>query len=257
MNQSHKTLSAIWRHPIKSHGRESLASCHLHADQAMPFDRLWAVVHSHSKCFENQWQPCPNFSIGTKAPLLAAINITLTSIDDRHCIARLTHPQRPAINFNPDDADDIRRFLDWVAPLIPVNRAPSKGIVRLDERAFTDTDYPSISLINLNSNDSLSQFMNTEISPLRWRCNFWFAGDIPAWQEFTWIGRELKLGEAILSVIEPIERCNLTKSNPKTGVMDLDTLSALPNFSDGKFFGVYARVIKGGEVKTGDSIKWL
>lgn len=37
-------VTEIWRHPIKSHDRESLPSVTLEAGQAMPLDRLRAVA---------------------------------------------------------------------------------------------------------------------------------------------------------------------------------------------------------------------
>lgn len=39
------TVTEIWRHPIKSHGREPLESVTLEAGKALPLDRLWAVAH--------------------------------------------------------------------------------------------------------------------------------------------------------------------------------------------------------------------
>ena len=39
-------VAALWRHPIKSHGREALQTVALTAGQTMPFDRTWAVMHS-------------------------------------------------------------------------------------------------------------------------------------------------------------------------------------------------------------------
>ncbi|MFL2810726.1 MAG: hypothetical protein ACJ0BV_04385 [Paracoccaceae bacterium] len=36
-------LSNIWRHPLKSHGREELEHANLNVGQAMPWDRHWGV----------------------------------------------------------------------------------------------------------------------------------------------------------------------------------------------------------------------
>jgi len=41
-------VRALWRHPIKSHGREALTSVTLTAGQAMPGDRLWAVARNRA-----------------------------------------------------------------------------------------------------------------------------------------------------------------------------------------------------------------
>ena len=42
-------LAAIYRHPIKSHGRENLQAVVLTQGQCMPWDRHWAVTHERSK----------------------------------------------------------------------------------------------------------------------------------------------------------------------------------------------------------------
>ena len=42
-------VTSIWRHPIKSHGREELDEVTLAAGQTMPGDRMWAIAHENSK----------------------------------------------------------------------------------------------------------------------------------------------------------------------------------------------------------------
>ena len=69
------------------------------------------------------------------------------------------------------------------------------------------------------------------------------------------IGKTIIIGEAKLKVIEPIKRCNATKTNEKTGIRDADTLSAL-NMSFGhKNFGVYCKVVLPGKIGVGGSVE--
>ena len=42
-------LKDIWRHPLKSHGRERLENIDLSVGNAMPWDRHWAVSHDSAK----------------------------------------------------------------------------------------------------------------------------------------------------------------------------------------------------------------
>ena len=56
------TVTALWRHPIKSHGRESLDHITMTPGQTMPGDRIWAVAHEASKADGSEWVPCNNFS---------------------------------------------------------------------------------------------------------------------------------------------------------------------------------------------------
>ena len=66
------SVTDIWRHPLKSHGREALDSVTMIAGQTMPGDRVWAVAHDASKADGSQWAPCANFTRGAKAPQLMA-----------------------------------------------------------------------------------------------------------------------------------------------------------------------------------------
>lgn len=221
----------------------------------MPWDRRWAVAHARTK-FDPAaptWVGCANFMIGSKVPALVAIDATL---DEATATVTLSHPNRPAITIRPDVAADQARFLDWVAPLCPPDHPAPQALVTVPGRGMTDTDYPSVSLINLASNEDLGRRMGADLSPLRWRGNLWIDGLDP-WEETSWIGRELQLGTVRLRVEEPITRCKATTTNPATGVRDADTLAALRQGFDHQLFGLYARVIEGGTLGTGDRLEVL
>lgn len=244
-------LSRICRHPIKSHGREDLASVVLSAGEGLPWDRHWAVAHDAAR-LEPGWNPCVNFARGSKAPGLMGINARL---DATTATITLTHPDRGAITFRPDDAADLPRFLDWVRPLNPEGRAQPERIVTAG-RIMSDTDYPSVSILNLASNRDLSARMGVDLSPYRWRGNLWVEGAEP-WEEWAWVGRRLQIGGAVLEVVERIVRCKATTANPDTGRIDADTLGALQAAFGHQDFGVYARVVEGGPVAVDDPVVLL
>ncbi len=244
-------VTALYRHPLKSHGREAVQTVTLHAGQAMPFDRHWAVAHDASSVEDGTWAPCQNFSRGSKAPALMAINATL---DEQTGKLTLTHPDLPDMTFDPDQ--DAAQFLAWVRPLVPDDRALPDRILRLANRGFTDSEYPSVSLCNTASHTAVSAQAGADLSPLRWRGNVWFDGVTP-WQEFDWIGNQITLGDATLIIREPIVRCLATAANPETGLRDVDTLGILNTTWDHQSFGIYAEVIKGGKVALGDDLTVL
>ena len=244
-------VAALWRHPIKGHGREPLETVTLTKGQTMPWDRRWAVTHEMAQADASGWSPCANFSRGSKVAALMAIN---ARCDDTTGRVTLTHPDCPDLTFDPEtDTDD---FLDWVRPLMPANRAQSTRIIRVEGRGMTDTDYPSISLLNLASNDTMTQTMQQEISPLRWRGNIHMAGLEP-WVEFDWIGKTVAIGEAELAIREPIVRCLATTANPDTGVRDADTLATLNSQFGHQNFGIYAEVTRSGAIALNDPIEVL
>ena len=87
-------------------------------------------------------------------------------------------------------------------------------------------------------------------------------GGTKAHEEDEWIGRRVRIGDAIVRVTEPDARCRMTTRNPETGVRDFDTLKAIKSYRgvrDRKAidFGVYGDVEKAGRVRVGDPVELL
>lgn len=247
------SVTDIWRHPLKSHGREALDSVTMIAGQTMPGDRVWAVAHDASKADGSQWAPCANFTRGAKAPQLMAINAQLEDVTGQ---LTLSHPDRPDLSFDPDAAADLQRFLDWEKPLTPADRAASARIVRVPGRGMTDTDFPSVSLCNWASHRAVEAAIGHDLSPKRWRGNIWFDLGAP-WAENDLMGSQIQIGEVTFLIRERVTRCMATTANPETGVRDADTLKTLKDTWGHQDFSVYAEVITGGDIRLGDSVKVL
>lgn len=245
------TLSQIWRHPIKSHGREQVPEAELTEAKCLPLDRQWAVAHE-SSCFDvarPQWQPCSEFSRGAKSPRLQAITAQYDAVSSK---LTLSHPDRVDITLNPDDADDANFFIQWVMPISNGARMLPARLVR-GSQAMTDTDFASISIINLASHRALEAALGKEISDLRWRGNLLVDG-WDAWAEREMIGKQLQIGNATLEIREDIVRCTATMANIKTGERDTDTLKTLKSSFGHQEMGVYAVVTNGGTIQQGDQI---
>ncbi|WP_299627971.1 MOSC N-terminal beta barrel domain-containing protein [uncultured Tateyamaria sp.] len=240
-------VDGLWRHPIKSHGREALEAVDLRAGEAMQWDRVWAVAHDASKAEAGVWAQCANFSRVSKAPDLMAITATL---DEATGLITLSHPDRPDLTFDPDK--DPGALIGWSAPLVPQNRALPSHIMRLDGRGYTDSDFPSVTLCNRASHRAVEAQIGHDLSIHRWRGNIWFDSDAP-WVEFDWMGADIQVGDAILRPTERTDRCLATTANPETGRRDADTLAALDAFGH-QDFSVRCEVIKGGHIVLGSSV---
>ncbi len=243
------TVQALWRHPIKGHSRESLDHVYLTEGQTMPFDRRWAVAHELSDADNTAWSPCQAFSRGSRTASIMGIS---SKTEEATGQVTLYHAELPELTFDPDREQDA--FLAWVRPIMQTKLAQSVRIVRVEGRGMTDTDYPSVSLINLNSHAEVAEKISPDLSPLRWRCNIHFDG-LDAWKEFDWVGQTIRVGEAEMKIEEPIERCLATTANPETGERDADTLGTLMRAFDHINFGICATVTHSGRVAMGDSIE--
>lgn len=244
-------VDSIWRHPIKAHGRERLEQTKMTPGQCLPGDRRWAVAHESSVADGSEWVPCNNFSRGAKAPGLMAMEARW---NEAAGTVTLTHPKLGEITADPDREGD--RIVAWSAPLIPENRAASARVIRVPGRGMTDSDFPSISLNNLASHRVVAQRLGRpDLSILRWRGNIWM-DNLPPWDEADWIGRDVQIGEVVLHVREPITRCLATTVNVETGERDAETLRVLNDLGHQEF-GVFAEVLRGGEIAPGDEVTLL
>jgi uncharacterized protein YcbX len=70
------------------------------------------------------------------------------------------------------------------------------------------------------------------------------------------LDREVQIGDAVFHVRERIARCLATTANPDTGERDADTLGVLKSWGH-QDFGVYAVVLRGGDIKLGDTVTLL
>lgn len=239
-------LAHIYRHPIKAHGREALASVVLSAGECLPWDRRWAVAHESAQISPG-WNTCNSFLRGVKSPQLMAMEALF---DEENQTVHLSHPQIGTLSVNPDREEDAAELIDWVRPLIPDNRAQPVRVVRFDG-GMTDNPAPVVSILSLSSLADLSDRMGMDLSIHRWRANFWIEGAAP-WAEFDWIGKKLAVGDTVLEVTERIGRCRATCVNPATGQVEGETLAALTQAFGHTDFGVFAKVVQGGKVALGD-----
>jgi len=89
--------------------------------------------------------------------------------------------------------------------------------------------------------------------------------DAGAHEEDTWIGGELQIGSAVISITKPDARCAITTQNPDTGERDLDTLRTLIRYRGFRAgdpekkidFGVLGEVLQTGTISVGDAVQVL
>lgn len=243
------SLAHIWRYPIKAHGTEALTTTEITKEHTLPWDRVWAVAHEHARLDGGGWVSCRNFSRGASSPKLMAIN---ANWDAAAAKMTVTHPDLLPLTFDPDR--DSAAFVAWAGPLVAEGRAASTRLIRADGPGMTDTDFASISLLNLATNRVLSQRAGRTLDQRRWRGNFWIEGLAP-WEEFDLVGQTITIGTTAFEVRERITRCKATMVDPETGRRDTDTLGLLDDGWGHQDFGVYLVALENGRVTVGDGLR--
>lgn len=246
------TITQIHRHPLKGLNAEPLARAALTPGEGLPHDRRFALAHG-STAFDTQapeWRPKTNFLMLMRDEKLAQLRIAFDEETGELAILRAGKQVVRAKATEPLGRTLIAQFFAGFLG------AAARGMPKLLEapgHMFTDTPEKCLSLINLASVTDLERVMRVAVDPLRFRANIYFEG-APAWAEFDWIGKEIEIGPARLRVTARIDRCAATSVNPVTAARDMNVVQALQRGFGHIDMGIYAEVIGGGEIATGDRI---
>jgi len=131
--------------------------------------------------------------------------------------------------------------------------APGRAVDRADG---------SVSIVSDESVDELARQAGVDAADARrFRMLVGVQGGAPHVED-TWIGRDVRMGEAVVRVHEQVARCAITTKHPDTGERDLDTLRVIKAYRGIRGetqidFGVYGEVVGPGRVRVGDPVEPL
>ncbi len=115
----------------------------------------------------------------------------------------------------------------------------------------------AVTLVGSSSMAALSARLGQPVDSARFRSTYLLdTGGLEPHIEDAWVGRRLRLGEAVVRVRGVVPRCAVVDLDPLTGLRDMPVLSALAGYRrhQGEIcFGVDAEVVEPGRVLTGDS----
>ena len=136
-------------------------------------------------------------------------------------------------------------------------------LVKTDEPgAGVDRELGPVSMLSDASLDELARNTDRDgVDARRFRMLIGVGGCAPH-EEDEWLGRLVRVGEAVVRLHEQVARCAITTQNPETGVPDFDTLREIPKYRglrDGKYvdFGVFGEVERPGRIRVGDPVEPL
>lgn len=249
-----RRLAQIWRYPLKSIGRERLSRARIEKGGKLPFDRHWGVLNEAARDRLNEageldeWLPKSAFLRAAAGPKLQAVSGGLENGK-----LALHHPDEGEIVVDPNSEEDAERLISWLRPLWPDDKpAPLKLVA--GPAPLTDARQPFVSINSLDSLAAMEAQIGQRLGVERWRGNLWIEGAEP-FAELDWIGREISIGLLRMVIREPIGRCSATAVDVETGRPDHDMVRALAEYCGHSQFGVYAEVIRGGEIAEMD--EWV
>ena len=255
-------VEQLLRYPVKGLTAESLEEVHLTPGETFPHDRRFALAQGDSPFDEAapRFLPKQNFACMMKNARVVLVRSAFDPHDGTLSLAAEGHPPLSAPTGTAEGKAALGawliRFLGEEARHGVAEdgtpRAPR--FTEVPGHAFTDQVRKGVSLINMASLHALEAAIGRRLDPLRFRANIYFTG-LPAWAEFDWVGREVLLGGARLSVFKRTVRCPATQVDLVTGERDLDIPQLLREHFGHADLGVHATVAEGGRVAVGDALE--
>jgi uncharacterized protein len=245
-------LVTVCRYPVKGLSPERLQSVAIEAGETIPFDRAYAIEHGPGRFDPDHPKHLPkiNFLMLMRDERLATLTArfdtdieTLTLFRDGKQVARgqLTTAIGRTL---------IEQFI--AAYMQTELRGPPK-VVRAPGHSFSDVSAKCVHIVNLASVRDLERHVGRPVDPLRFRANLYIDGLEP-WAEFGWLDKTIAIGTAQFGVFTRTQRCAAPDVDPATGARDMAISASLQRGWGHMDFGVYAKVIKGGEIATGNTV---
>ncbi|MGH3646123.1 MAG: MOSC domain-containing protein [Micromonosporaceae bacterium] len=224
-------LAALWRYPVKSMAAEPLPDAEV-SWHGVAGDRRWAFIRAGSERSGFPW-------------------LTIRERNDLcHYHPRLADPSRP-------DASPVKvrtpsgELFDVADPALAAELGPGVRVIKQNRGVF---DAAPLSLISTQTVAALGRVVGAELDVRRFRPSLLVeaTGDQP-YQEDSWVGAVLRIGELRMRVDRRDKRCVITNVDPETARRDPAVLRAIARGRDTKL-GVYGSVVTPGRVTVGDPI---
>ncbi len=245
-------IAKLLHYPVKGLSGLEKGQATLSEGKGMPFDRIYAIENgSHRFDAQNpKWFPKTHFLQLMRNERLASLSL---SFDEKtHTLTLFRRGKQVA---RGSLAAKLGRQIieQFLVSYMKADLTGPPRIVHAEGHSFTDIAEKALHIVNLESVRDLSRITGTDLDPVRFRANVYVDG-VPAWKEREWLGKTISCGEVKLKVFKETGRCEATSVDPKTAHRGLSVPSELVRTWGNNNLGIYARVIRGGVISTGDAV---
>jgi uncharacterized protein YcbX len=246
-------VRGLFRYPVKGLSAEALERVAVEAGGSVPFDRAWAIENGPGRFDPEQPKHLPKIHF-----LMLMRNERLATLETRFDDASqtLTVLRAGKQVARGELATKLGRTMieQFLAAYMKEDLRGAPRIVSAPGHTFSDMPAKCVHLVNMASLAELERAARRALDPLRFRPNLVLEGLEP-WEEFGWVDRDVRIGDVQLHVFARTPRCAATNVDPASGARD----SALPAVLERTWahadFGVYARIVHGGTLAVGDSVR--
>lgn len=235
------TVKQIWRYAVKSMAGEQLASCTV-GMLGIPADRGWALRDETSG----------QFATGSKIPLLMQCEARFCEPPSNGSIPQVVMRFPNGVELMSDANDVNARLSELLGKQVLLSQLQTSG----DPQATHFDAFP-IHVLTTSSLETMKGLNPAAIWDVRrFRPNFFVETDagIEGLIESEWSGKTVRVGNVELLCEMPTERCSMATNAQKELPKDPSILRSLVEEAD-QNLGVYASVLKAGEVRVGDVVE--
>jgi hypothetical protein len=228
---------------------EPLQRVSLRPGETLPFDRAYAIENGKGRFDVDAPRHLPkiNFLMLMRNERLATLKATFEDASETLTIYRDGKQVARGQLTTPLGRQLIEQF---IAAYLAADLRGAPKIVHAPGHSFSDVAAKCVHLVNLASVREVERTLGRPVDPLRFRANMYLDGLAP-WAEFGWEGKQIEIGPARLQVFARTQRCEATNVDPGTGARDMAIPAHLQRTWGHEDFGIYAKVVTGGEVAVG------
>lgn len=248
-------VASLFRYPIKGLSGDMLQETTLKPGKGVPHDRQFALALG-----DTDFDPKNPVHLSKRKFLMLMQDAKLAELKTCYNAAemRLTIMRDSETVFSgalneKADIDALGTFFD--AFMDGKTRGGAR-LVSAKGHMFADIPDQNVSLINLSSVEDFEEQSGLAVDWKRFRGNIYLEGMAP-WAELDLVDKEFQIGEAIFRGTERTGRCAAVNVNLDTAERDMNIPLSLKKLYGHSDMGIYADVVKGGILKTGDTMKVL
>ena len=226
-------VAALFRYPVKGFTPEACESLIVRDEGRIAGDRVLGIRFANSGVADNAWSKKYEFVALVNTPGLARLQLRFD-----HKTLRLRMSLEGVVLVDAALDDKGRKQIaaaveNYVLDLDqnPLSRHPARLPLRVVGDGVTpryqDNEAGQITVHGRASLAAVAVAMgDSDLSERRFRSNIAVEG-LAAWEEQSWVGRKVRIGQVNFDVVRPKVRCLAVNANPDTGKRDSPILAML------------------------------
>ncbi|MPZ45442.1 MAG: MOSC domain-containing protein [Betaproteobacteria bacterium] len=253
---------ALYRYPVKGFTPQPVERISVLPGGRVAGDRVLNFRFADAPAADTEWCRKYHGVVLANTPGLARLSVRFDERSERLTIAL---GAEVVADQTLDEAGRARLVAAITDYVLSLDESPLKGEpARLPLKLVGDGKTPRYQdnrtgQVTLHSRESLASagvaLGHGDLNERRFRHNIVIDG-VSAWEEQSWVGGAVRVGNVVFESMVPKVRCLATHANPATGERDLQVMQTLVRAFGQKepTFGVGMLSLAGGEIRVGDAV---